>query len=145
MVAKSSTLDNQLLALIFNGTTAATLFQNVTSGALTNLYMSLHTASPAAGGSQTTNEAAYPGYARVAVARNSGGFTVSGSSVTLTAACTFPTATGSPSETETYAAVGTASSGAGQILYFGPLNSSIVVNAAGITPQLTTGTTITES
>lgn len=143
MAAKSTTLDGQLLALIFNGTAAATLFQNNVTSPLTNLYLSLHTASPTVSGNQTTNEAAYTSYARVAVARTSGGFTVSGASVVLAAAATFPTATGG-SETETFFAVGTASSGAGQILYFGPLSPNIVVTSTVI-PQLTTGTTITES
>src|SRR6202000_2694192 len=98
------------------------------------------TASPGAGGSQTTSEAAYTGYARVAVARTSSGFTVSGANVTLTSQVNFPAATGG-SETETYFSVGTASSGAGEVLYFGPITPSIIVSN-GVTPQLTTATSI---
>lgn len=41
-----------------------------------SLYVSLHTADPGATGDQTTNEASYTSYARVAVARTSGGWTV---------------------------------------------------------------------
>lgn len=142
MAAKSSTFDNQLLQLIFNAVTITGIASN-SGSPLTSLYLALHTASPAVGGSQTTSEAAYTGYARVAVARTSSGFTVSGSSVTLTSAVSFPAATGG-SETETYFSVGTAASGAGEILYFGPISPTIAVSN-GVTPQLTTGTTITEA
>lgn len=143
MAAKSSTFNNDLLKLIFNATAIANIADNTATSPLTNLYLSLHTATPAVGGSQTTNEAAYTSYARVAVARTSSGFTVSGSSVTLTALTSFPAATGG-TETETYFAVGTASSGTGKVLYFGAISPTIAVTS-GVTPQLTTGTTITES
>ena len=142
---KATAFETALLELIFNGTTITGLAQNVTSGAYTNLYVALHTADPGVGGDQTTHEAAYPGYAREAVVRTSGGWTVSGNSVSPAAAINFPAATGSPSETETWASVGVASSGASMILYRGPLAASIVVNAAGIIPQITTATALTES
>jgi len=142
---KGTTFDGQLLALIFNATaiSSPSLAQNESSTPLTNLYVALHTTSPAAGGTQTTNEAAYTSYARVAVARTSGGWTVTGASVSPAATISFPTATGG-SETETYFSVGSASSGAGEILYWGPLSSNIVVSN-GVTPQLTTSTVITEA
>lgn len=140
---KSSTFDNDLLKLIFNGTPIANIADNAATGPLTSLYLSLHTADPGAGGSQTTSEAAYTSYARQGVLRTSAGFTVSGASVTLAASVIFPTATGG-SETETYAAVGTASTGAGKILYRGPITPGLSVTT-GVAPQLTTGTTITES
>jgi hypothetical protein len=143
VAAKSSTFDNDLLKLIFNASAIANIADNAASSPLTNLYLALHTATPAVGGSQTTNEAAYTSYARVAVARSSGGFTVSGATVVLAALTSFPAATGG-SETETYFSVGTASTGTGKVLYFGPISPTIVV-ASGVTPQLTTGTTITES
>ena len=135
-----STFGNSLLQLIFNAVTITSIAQNASSP-LTSLYLSLHTADPGAGGSQTTSEAAYTSYARVAVVRTSSGFTVSGLNVTLTSAVSFPAATGG-SETETYWAVGTASSGAGQILGRGPISPTIAVSS-GVTPQLTTGTTVT--
>jgi hypothetical protein len=140
---KSSTFDNDLLKLIFNGTAIANIADNAASSPLTNLYLSLHTADPGAGGSQNTNEAAYTSYSRQAVARTSGGFTVSGATATLTAAVIFPAATGG-SETETWAAVGTASTGPGKILYRGPITPNLTVSS-GVSPQLTTGTAFTES
>jgi hypothetical protein len=143
MAAKGSTFDNDILKLIFNGTAIANIADNAASSPFTNLYVSLHTSSPLVGGSQTTNEAAYTSYARVAVTRNSSGWTVSGSSVTLTSTISFPTATGG-SETETFFSVGTASTGTGKVLYFGAISPTIAVTN-GVTPQLTTSTAITEA
>jgi hypothetical protein len=140
---KSSTFDNDLLKLILNGTAIANLADNAASGPLTSLYLSLHTADPGAGGNQNSSEAAYTSYARQAVPRNSTGFTVSGATATLTAAVIFPAATGG-SETETWAAVGTASTGPGKILYRGPITPNLTVST-GVSPQLTTGTALTES
>lgn len=145
MAAKGSTFDNQLLALIFNATAIANIAINHTTSPLTNLYVSLHTATPGAGGTQTTSEAAYGAYARVAVSRvgTANGWTVSGSSVSPISTITFPTAT-SGSETESFFAIGTTSTGAGEILYFGPISPTITVSS-GVIPQLTTSSTITES
>jgi hypothetical protein len=140
---KGNTFDNDILKLILNGTSIPNIADNTATAPLTSLYLSLHTADPGAGGGQNTNEAVYGGYARQPVARTAAGFTVSGTSATLTAAVVFPTAT-SGSETETYAAVGTASTGTGKILYRGPITPSLSVST-GVAPQLTTGTTITES
>lgn len=142
MAAKGTTFDNDLLKLIFNATAIANIADNAASSPLTNLYVSLHTSSPA-GGNQTTNEAAYTDYARVAVARSGSGWTVTSNSVSPAATITFPAASGG-SETETYFGVGTASSGTGKLLYYGSLSPTIVVSN-GVTPQLTTATAITEA
>ena len=143
MPAKGSTFDNDLLQLIFNGTTIANIAINATVSPLSNFYVSLHTGSPGIDGYQNTNEATYVGYDRVAVARSSGGWVVSGSSVAPVATIVFPAATGG-SETENYFAIGIASSGPGKLLYFGGVSPTITV-VSGITPQLTTGSTITEA
>ena len=140
---KGSVFDNDILKLILNGTSIAGIADNAAAAPATNLYLSLHTADPGAGGNQITSEATYTGYARQAVARTSGGFTVSGAAATLTAPVVFPIATGG-TETETWAAVGMASSGSGKLLYRGPITPSLSVTT-GVAPQLTTGTTITEA
>jgi len=134
---------SSILKLIFNATNWANIADNTATSPLTNLYVSLHTASPTATGNQTTNEAAYTSYARVAVARTTGGWTVTNNSVSPVATISFPAATGG-SETETYFGVGTASSGAGVLLYFGSLSPTIAV-ATGVTPQLLVASAITES
>lgn len=46
------------------------------SSTVGSLYVSLHTADPGTTGDQTTSEATYTSYARVAVARTSGGWTI---------------------------------------------------------------------
>lgn len=141
-MSKSNTFENDILGLTFNATAIADLAENDTTTPLTSLYLSLHTAPPGEAGTQSTNECAYTSYAREAVARTSGGFTVSGSSVTLTANVDFTAATGG-TETATHFAVGTLASGAGIILYSGTITPNISIST-GVTPRLTTGTTITE-
>lgn len=143
MGAKTTSYETSLLQLIFNATTIANVAENASVSPVTSLYVSLHTSSPGTGGNQTTNEAAYTGYARVGVARTSGGWTITSGSVSPNNPILFPTATAG-SETETYFGVGTASSGTGSLLYFGPISPTITVTA-GITPELTTSTAITES
>lgn len=146
MAGKSNTFETDLLKLIFNGTAITGLAANATTGALTNLYVSLHTADPGDAGTQTTSEvttSAYIGYARVSVARSTAGWTVTNDSVSPTAAITFPACTGGTGATITHFAVGTAATGAGSILYAGTCTPSVAV-ANGVTPQLTTATTITE-
>ena len=110
---------------------------------LTVLYISLHTSDPGAGGNQSTSEAAYTSYARVSVARTSGGWSISGETISNVGAITFPACTGG-SETEVSVGIGTASSGAGILLWAGPLTSNLAVSS-GITPSFGTGQlTITE-
>lgn len=104
--------------------TAAGLQPSASAG---SLYISLHTANPGAGGNQSTSEASWAGYARVAIVRSASGWTVSGNSFQNAAAVTFPVATGG-SETETYFAIGTAATGAGEIVLFGALQSSLAVS-----------------
>lgn len=126
MSAKGNTFENDVVLLTFNGTAYSW-------NANTDLYVSLHTSSPGEAGSQTTNECAFGSYARVTVARSGAGFTVSGDTASNTAIIAFPECT-SGSETVTHVAIGTASSGAGQILYHGALTASRAVSS-GITLQ----------
>jgi hypothetical protein len=130
---------NALMLLLFNNTAWANVGNTAglqPSGAAGSLFVALHTADPGAAGTQATSEAAYSGYARQAVARSSGGWTVSGSSptgATNTAAVTFPASLSGP-ETEANFSVGLQASGATQYMFTGPLTSSLVVNS-GITPS----------
>lgn len=141
-MSKSNAFENDLLELIFNATAIANLADNAASSPLTNLYVSLHTADPGEAGNQSTSEATYTSYARVAVARTSGGWTVTGNSVSPVANIDFPAATGG-SGTITYFGVGSASSGTGVLYYSGTVTPNISVTA-GVTPRLTTASTITE-
>ena len=145
-MSKSNACENSLLALIFNNTAfanigdASGLQPSATAG---SLYLSLHTADPGEAGNQSTNEISYTGYARVAVARSSGGFTVSGNSVTLTNDEDFGKMTAGTGGTVTHFGVGTASSGAGVLLYSGETDPDINITN-GIIPRLEAATSITE-
>lgn len=142
---KGNTNSANLLKIIFQAVVAiANLADNASVSPLTNLFVSLHTADPTAAGTQSSSEAAYTGYARVAVARTSGGWSISAETISNVAAITFPACTGG-SETETWFGVGTASSGAGVLLWAGPLTSSLAVSN-GITPSFAAGSlTVTEA
>jgi hypothetical protein len=141
---KSTTFCNDLMKLIFNATAIANIADNASSSPITNLYVSLHTADPGVGGSQTNNETAYTNYARIAIARTSGGWTVTGAQA-VNAALAQLAQCGVTGATITHVAVGTASSGTGKVLYAGALNSSLAV-ANLIQPQFAAGAlTCTES
>lgn len=141
-MSKTNTFENDLLKLIFNATAIANLADNAASSPLTNLYVSLHTADPGEAGNQTTSETTYTSYARVAVARTTGGWTVTANSVSPVANIDFPTCTGGTA-TITHFGVGTASSGTGVLYYSGTVTPNISVSS-GVTPRLTTASTITE-
>jgi len=144
-MSKGNTFENDLMLLIFNNTNAANIGDATGlrgSSTAGSLHFSLHTADPGETGNQTTSECTYTSYARVAVARSSSGFTVTANSVSPTSAVTFPAGTGG-SGTATHFAIGTDSSGTGKILYKGTITPNIVTGN-GITPSLTTASTITE-
>lgn len=144
-MSKSNTFETDFLNLIFNNVTltlvgdAAGILKSAADG---SLYFSLHTSDPGEAGDQTTNEVSYTSYGRTAVARTVGGFTVSGNAVALVANVAFPGGTGG-SGTATNWGLGTSASGAGKLLYKGAISPSIVCGA-GVTPQLTAGTVVTE-
>lgn len=75
-MSKSNTTENDLMLLI--NKTLPSYLGTLSGTGNTDLYISLHTADPGEGGSQTTSEATYTGYTRVAVVRTSAGWTVSG-------------------------------------------------------------------
>lgn len=137
-MSKTNTFETDILELIFNNTNLANIGDTAgLQGSTTagSLYVALFTADPGETGS-TANEAAYTSYARVAVARTSGGWTISGNNCSNTAAITFPAATGG-SETITHFAIMTASTG-GDMLYSGALTASLAVSS-GITPEFAIG------
>jgi len=141
MTGTNTTFANDLLLLIFQGTSIAGVAQNA-SAPIPNLYCSLHTADPTSG-TQSTSEAVYTSYTRVAVARSSGGWTVSTNTTVPVANISFPAATGG-SETESYAGIGSASSGNGLLYFAGSISPTIAVSS-GVTPSLTTASILTLS
>jgi len=134
---KGNTFDNDFLKLIFNATAIANIADNAATAPLTSLYVSLHTADPTSAGNQTSSETAYTGYVRVAVARTSGGFTVTAASVSPAANIDFAECTASPGGAITNFAIGTLTSGTGKILYTGAISPNITM-AVGVIPRLKT-------
>lgn len=143
-MGKNNSASNGWLNLLFQATTFANIANNATTSPLTNLFVSLHTADPGASGSQTTSEITYTSYARVSVARTSGGWsTASAQSVSPVANISFPAGTGG-SGTASFFGIGSLTSGAGVLYYSGTVTPNIVCGN-GVTPILSTATTITES
>lgn len=145
-MSKSDAFEADFLKLIFNAVAIASLADNAASAPLTNLYVAFHTADPLDAGVQTANEISYTGYARVAVPRTTGAWTVSGTSPTVVnpvAPINGPASTGGTGGVITHWSVGTASAGATKILYSGTVSPNITVTS-GVTPSLTTATAITE-
>ena len=133
--------ETAIMSLIFNATAWANYADNAASSPQTQIAVALQTDDPGEAGSMSTSEAAYTSYARVNVNRNSGGWTVTGGSVSPAANIDFPAATGG-SETEDFFSVGKTGGGAAAILWSGSVSPAIVVST-GVTPRLTTATTIT--
>jgi hypothetical protein len=144
-MSKGNTFENELLEHILNNADIA-LIGDATglrgSSTAGSLHVSLHTSDPGEAGDQTTNECAYTSYARVAIARSGAAWTVTNNSASPAANIDFPAASGG-TETATHFAVGTASSGAGKLLYSGTVTPNISISS-GVTPRLTTATAITE-
>jgi len=133
-----TTFANDQLKLFFLGTAISLIADNTATTPLTNLWLTLHTASPS-GGTGSTSAAAYTSYVYKQMTRDNNattGFNVSGATVALQALTSWAAATGG-SETETHFAVVAASSGAAKILYWGTITPNIAV-ANGVTPQMTT-------
>lgn len=141
-MSKSNAYETDLLELLFNATAIANIADNTATSPLTNLYVSLHTADPGETGTAVTSECAYTSYARVAVARTSGGWTITGNSVSPVANISFPAATGG-TETATHFGIVSTASGAGVLYYSGTVTPNISISS-GVTPVLTTASTITE-
>jgi hypothetical protein len=137
----SNTTETALMALIFNATAWANYADNAAATPQTQIAYALHTADPGEAGTMSTSEAAYTSYARGAINRNSGGHTVTANSVSPAANLDFAAATGG-SETETHFSTGKTGGGAAAILFSGTVTPNIAVSS-GVTPRLTTATTIT--
>lgn len=144
MAGKGNNNSANLLKLVFQAVAFANVADNAASSPLTNLYVSLHTADPGPAGDQTTSEATYTSYARVAVVRTSSGWGISSQTISNVAAINFAQCTGG-SNTITHVGVGSATSGAGVLLYSGALTASLAVSN-GITPSFAIGAlTVQES
>lgn len=139
-MSASNAFETALLTLLFNNTNIANLGDATGvrgSTAAGSFYISLHTADPGEAGGPTTSEGTYTGYARVAVARTSGGWTIAGNTVSNAAVVNFAACSGG-SNTITHFGIVSTSSGAGDLYFSGALISSLAVSS-GITPSFAIG------
>lgn len=139
-MSASNYLEDNILELILNNADLAAIGDSTgLRGSSTDgsLYVALHTGDPGEGGSQTTNEANYGSYARIAVSRAGSAWTVTGGVASNVSDITFTECT-SGSNTITHVSIGTDSSGAGNLLFIGALSSSISVST-GVTPKFVAG------
>jgi hypothetical protein len=126
-VSKGNTTEADILAKVFKATA-------LPWDAASDLVVHLHTADPGEGGTTATSEAAYTGYVAVTVARTGAQWTGT-NPVSNANLLQFPQCTAG-SATCTHVSIGPAAST--QILYSGPLSSSLAVSA-GIQPQFASG------
>jgi hypothetical protein len=140
-----NTAENNLMKLLFNNTTwagigdATGIVGSATAG---SWFISGFTADPGEAGDQTTNEISYTGYTRPPVARSGAGWAVTNNSVSPVSTISFAASTGGTGGTMTHWGVGKSSSGAGELVVSGTIAPNIPVSS-GVTPQLTTASTLT--
>ena len=135
----TNTAENLVMKVLFQKATATGVMAGATGVAA--WYLSLHTADP--GETASGAECAYGPYARVAVNRTSvtGGWTVTGPTASPKANVDFPACTGGTTGTATHFGAWTASTG-GVCWMYGTVTPNIAIGA-GVTPRLTTSTTLT--
>ncbi|MEQ1888907.1 MAG: hypothetical protein ABL951_06970 [Alphaproteobacteria bacterium] len=139
-MSATNAFETDLLKLIFQNIALANIGDASglqPSAAAGSFWISLHTADPGEAGDQGTSEATYTGYARVAVARTTGGFTVSGNQVSNAAIVAFGTCTAG-SNSITHFGVGSSSSGAGNLRMSGALGAALAVSNL-VTPSFAIG------
>lgn len=138
--SKTNAFETSFLELVFNNSNIANIgdatgLRGSTSAG--SFYVALFTSDPTDTGT-ATNECNYTGYARVAVARTSGGWTVSGNNASNTAAVTFGECT-SGTNTATHFGIckaGTATTA--DLIFHGDLDSSLAIST-GIIPEFIIG------
>lgn len=152
-MSKSNEFANLLMKHVFNNDDILTigdaggLLGSVVPG---DLYVSLHTSDPGeAVTDPTATETTYTNYVRVAVARTTGGWTITGTdpaSCSPTVDIDFPECgAAAPGAPITHFAITAGTDGAGDelVLYSGTVTPNITM-AEGVIPRLKTTSTITE-
>lgn len=140
-MSASNDFKNKILELVFKNAAYAGIGDAgglLASAGDGSLYVSLHTGDPGEAGPQTTNECAYTGYARVAVARDGAAWTVAANVASNTGAVTFPQCTGG-SETASHFGIGVDAIGGSEVLLFsGALSANVNISNL-ITPEFAAG------
>lgn len=137
----SDVTENALLNLVFSATTWANYAINASASPETNIVVALHTADPTDSGTQSSSETTYTSYARVNVARSTGWTTATTGSVSPAANIDFPAGTGGSGTISNFS-TGKSGGGTSAILWTGTVSPTIAAGN-GVTPRLTTASTIT--
>lgn len=130
-MSASNILETNLLKLIFQNIAlpnlgdAAGLQPSAVPG---SIYISLHTASPNEGDTQTLSETTYTGYTRIAVSRGDTFWDVVGNLASNLNNIEFPVCTSGSAQIITHIGVGSALSGGGQLFFYGALPFGISVS-----------------
>jgi hypothetical protein len=147
-MSKSDTFEYQFERLIFNGIAISTL---AATAGTTQLWMGLHTADPGDAGS-TAAEGGYAQYTRVATDRSSGaagwavtsGTSNANASASPVGTVSLPQNTSTSTGTFTHGSVWMSSNiSSSGLIYSGTL-SPVINFSQNVTPQITTGSSITE-
>jgi hypothetical protein len=137
----SNTTETAILRLIFQAVAWANYADNAAASPETNIAVGLHTADPTDTGNMSSSEIAYTSYTRISVARTAGGWSETTGTVSPVANIDFPAGTGG-SGTATHFSTGKTGGGAAAVLWKGTITPNIVCGN-GVTPRLTTASTIT--
>lgn len=137
--SKKDNFENDILELIFQNANLATIGDatglrgSTTAG---NFYVALYTAAPTDSAQGT--ETVYTNYTRIAVARTSGGWTVTTNNASNTAAITFPTCGVTGATLCAFSINKAATVSVDDAIYWGDLTSNLAVSS-GITPEFAIG------
>lgn len=136
-----NTTETNILKLIYQAVAWANYADNAATTPETTIHNSLHTGDPGEAGTQSTSETTYTSYTRVAVSRNTAGWAESAGTVTPVANIDFAAGTGGGG-TITHWSTGKSGGGTSTILWSGTVSPNISAGS-GVTPRLTTASTIT--
>ena len=146
MAGKSDAYEYNFLQMTFAGKSITNIC--ATAGT-TLIWAGLHTADPGDAGS-TANEGGYAAYARVSVDRSTGGWVVTSGTSNAVATCSpvatisFPQVATTSTGTFNFMSVFPSSNSLGsEALYSGTVTPNINFSQ-NVTPQVTTGSSVTE-
>jgi hypothetical protein len=133
--------ETAILKLIYQAIAWANYADNAAGTPQTLVDNALHTGDPLDAGNQSTSETTYTSYTRVGVTRGTAGWTESSGTITPVANIDFPAGTGGAG-TITHWSTGKSGGGTSTILWSGTVSPNITAGS-GVTPRLTTASTIT--
>jgi hypothetical protein len=133
-MSKGDTTENDVMKVMFRNTANTPSYLGAA-----NLYIALHNTDPADSGNQSTGEANYTSYDRVAVTKDASGWGISGNYTQNVGLIQFPQC-GASGQVVGYVSIGLVAGvgNSGQILYAGSLNSPLTISNL-IQPQFASG------